>query len=36
MDNLIKEQRRKAMQNVHSKDTSIEMALTRHVMWILH
>lgn len=32
MDNLTKEQRRKAMQNVHSKDTSIEIAL-RKAMW---
>ncbi|MBQ8084748.1 MAG: very short patch repair endonuclease [Lachnospiraceae bacterium] len=32
MDKLTKEQRRKAMQNIHSKDTSIEMVL-RSALW---
>lgn len=32
MDNLTKEQRHKAMSHIHSKDTSIEVAL-RHALW---
>ncbi|MCH5337342.1 MAG: very short patch repair endonuclease [Acetatifactor sp.] len=32
MDNLTKEQRHKAMQNIHSKDTSIEVVL-RKAIW---
>lgn len=34
MDNLTKEQRRKAMQNVHSKDTSIEMTCNSSASWL--
>lgn len=32
MDNLTKEQRRKCMSNIHSKDTGIELAL-RKALW---